>query len=303
MKTTAYTLMGQVRNHPPDPPGDDGGFSLVELVVVIVITGVLAGVIGSFIGGPIQGFFDQARRGRLVDAAQLALLRMGRDLHAALPNSIRVSNGVIEMLLTADGERYRTEPPGAANDVLAFTAADDHFNTFAPLNPPSPLVTPYTLTGSLAIYPLQQTGANPYVSTDGVMTASGTMTVNAVTVNGNVEYQLALPAAHPFPYDSPTRRVFLVSGPVSWLCDGADLVRYDGYTAQAAQPASAAALAALAGATRTVVARDMQACAFTYTAGSLQRNAVAVISVALADAGVATERVRLMRQVHVDNTP
>src|SRR5688572_23243570 len=71
------------------------GFSLVELIVVIVITGIIASVIGSFIAGPIQGFFDQARRAALVDAAQLALLRMGRDLRAALPNSVRIDSGAV----------------------------------------------------------------------------------------------------------------------------------------------------------------------------------------------------------------
>ena len=283
-------------------PSRRAGFSLIELIVVIVISGILAAVIGSFIGGPIQGFFDSARRGRLVDAAQLALMRMGRDLRGALPNSVRVSNGVLEVLLTLDGERYRVEPPGGADDLLDFTASDLKFSTFAPLYPPTPLATPYSRTGSLAIYPLRQPDADPYDATTNVMTASGTISVAASAANAN-EYTVTMPAAHRFPLDSPTHRVFLVSGPVSWLCDGGSLVRYDGYTSQAVQPDSVATLSGLAGATRTVVAKDVQSCQFQYSSGSLQRNAVAVISVVLADASVPTERVRLMRQVHVDNTP
>jgi MSHA biogenesis protein MshO len=282
-------------------PHRGAGFSLIELIVVIVISGILAAVIGSFIGGPIQGFFDQARRGRLVDAAQLALLRMGRDLRGALPNSVRVSNGALELLLTLDGERYRVEPPGGPDDLLDFTASDLKFSTFAPLYPPSPLATPYTVIGSLAIYPLRQADADPYDASTNVMTASGTISIAPSAANPD-EYTVTMPAAHRFPLDSPTHRVFLVSGPVSWLCDAGALVRYDGYAAQAAQPDSVAALSAL-GATRTVVAKDVQACQFQYSAGSLQRNAVAVISVVLADAARPEERVRLMRQVHVDNTP
>lgn len=285
-------------------------------MVVITISGVLAAVIGSFISGPIQGFFDQARRARLVDAAQLALLRMGRDLRGALPNSVRVSNGAIELLLTLDGERYRSEPPGSADDLLDFTAADQSFSTFAPLYPTPPVGTTYPYNvpdspGYLAVYPLRQAGADPYETptvlgagiTGGTMTPRGTFTVSQVTVNANQEYRITMPSPHRFTLDSPTHRVYLVSGPVSWLCDAGSLVRYDGYAAQPAQPDTVAALNGLAGATRTVVARDIQACQFQYTAGSLQRNAVAVLSLVLADANTPTERVRLMRQVHVDNTP
>lgn len=301
---------GKIR---PSERGKAAGFSLVELIVVIVISGVLAGAVATFIAGPIQGFFDQARRGHLVDAAQLALLRMGRDLHAALPNSVRVSGGVIELLLTLDGERYRAEPPGdvSGDDQLNFAAPDGRFNTFAPLSPPTVLTNPYSVTGSLAIYPLNQAGANPYEApvalgagqTRGTMTPSETFSIQTSTVGGNTEYQVSMPASHQFPIESPTRRVFLVQGPVSWLCDGTELVRYDGYATQPAQPASVAALGALAGAVRTVVARDVQACNFQFSDGGLRRNAVAVISVVLATAANPAERVRLIRQVHVDNTP
>ena len=275
-----------------------GGFSLVELIVVIVIAGVLAGAIGTFISGPIQGFFDHARRGKLVDAAQLALLRMGRDLRSALPNSVRVSGGVLELLLTVDGDRYRTEPPGDATglDWLDFTAADQSFATFAALSLPDP-----SAAYSVAIYPLNS--AEAYSVGSGVMTPAGVLGLASVTVGGATEYRVTLPAPHLFPRESPTHRVFVVQGPVSWLCNGGSLVRYDGYVPQAAQPANDSALAALPSAVRTVVIKDVQACNFQYNAGAAQRNAVASISVVLADAATPTERVRLMRQVHVSNAP
>jgi MSHA biogenesis protein MshO len=289
-----------------------GGFSLVELVVVIVITGVIASVVGLFITGPIQGFIDQARRAELVDSAQLALTRMGRDLRASLPNSVRINPGrtALEVLLTLDGDRYRVETPGAADDRLDFTAADGAFNTFAPLSPPAVLPaigTAYRVTGAIAIYPLLQFGANPYL--DDVMTPSGAIDITPVDNSGQTEYRVSLisapggPGMHRFPFDSPTRRVFLVEGPATWLCEPPELLRYDDYDLQAAQVATEAGLDALPGVRKAVIAGNVQSCAFRYEPGTAQRNAVVSLVLALADPAVPDERIRLIRQIHVDNSP
>jgi MSHA biogenesis protein MshO len=275
------------------------------LIVVIVITGIIASVVGLFITGPIQGFLDQSRRAELVDAAQLALTRMGRDLRGALPNSVRVSGAALELLLTLDGDRYRVESPGADADRLDFAANDDAFDTLAPLSPPAPVPpvgTSYRVTGSLAIYPLQQPGADPYVPGDGVMTPPGDLDITPVTNGGVTEYQVSMtsapgaPGTHRFPFDSPTRRVFLVQGPVTYLCSPPQLLRYDGYgvtQAQAVPPAG----------TATVIAGNVQSCAFQYSPGTSQRNAVVSVALAMADPKVPDERIRLIRQIHVGNSP
>jgi MSHA biogenesis protein MshO len=284
------------------------GFSLVELVVVIVITGVIASVVGLFITGPIQGFLDQSRRAELVDAAQLALTRMGRDVRGALPNSVRVSvsGDAIELLLALDGDRYRVESPGTASDRLGFGEADATFNTLAPLSPPATLPgigTPYRVAGALAIYPLQQPGADPYNAADGVMTPVGDIDITPVLNSGQAEYQVSLtsaggtaPGAHRFPFDSPTRRVFLVDGPVTYHCVPPQLLRYDGYAVTAAQVVPPAG-------TPTVIVGNVQSCAFAYVPGTAQRNAVVSLAMALADPSAADERIRLIRQIHVGNTP
>jgi MSHA biogenesis protein MshO len=277
------------------------GFSLVELIVVIVITGVIASVVGLFITGPIQGFLDQSRRAELVDGAQIALTRMGRDLRGALPNSVRINPGAnaIEILLATDGDRYRAEPPGTNADRLDFTIADAEFNTLAPLSPPNPvpaLGVPYVVSGALAIYPLQQSGADPYVAADRVMSPTGNIQVTPVTNAGATEYRVTLPAAHQFPFDSPTRRVFLVSGPVTWLCSPPQLLRYDGYAVTAGQAVPPAG-------TATPIVEDVQSCSFQYAAGTAQRNAVVSVALVLANPNSPNERVRLVRQVHVSNSP
>lgn len=290
--------------------GRRGGFSLVELVVVIAITGVIASVIGVFIAGPVQGFFDQARRARLVDAAQLAMIRIGRDLRAALPNSVRYSGSTVELLLTLDGDRYRSEPPGDADDRLEFNVADGAFNTFRQLGAGQTL--PAGLR--LAVYPLGQGDADPYA--DPVSTPAGqTSVLTPATVSVNVaagtsscctatEYRVTMSPPHRFPHESPTQRVFLVSGPVAYACGGGDLLRYDGYTASPATPPGPPPAAPPAGATAAVIIADLvQSCAFRYDPGTAQRNAVVAVTLELVDPAAPAEVVRLVRQVHVNNAP
>jgi MSHA biogenesis protein MshO len=270
------------------------GFSLVELIVVIVITGIIASVVGLFITGPIQGFLDLSRRAELVDAAQLALTRMGRDVRAALPNSVRISGNALELLLTLDGGRYRVESPGGDDDRLNFSATDAAFNTLAPLQLPGGATFP--VTASVAIYPLQQPGADPYDVTDGVMTAAAAVDVTTVNNNGQAEGRVQLAAAHRFPFDSPTRRVYLVSGPVTYYCNPPQLLRYDGYAVTALQAVPPAG-------TPVVIAGSVRACAFQYDPGTAQRNAVVSIALSLADDSALEERIRLIRQIHVNNAP
>ena len=282
-----------------------GGFSLVELIVVIVITGIIASVVGLFITGPIQGFLDTSRRAELVDGAQLALTRMGRDLRSALPNSVRISGNALELLATTDGDRYRVETSGAdtAADRLQFNAADDSFNTLGALGSDEPAPTAdYDFTGALAIYPLQQAGANPYNAADGVMTPFGDIEVEPVTNGTAAEYRISLtsgspaPGAHRFPFDSPSRRVYAVSGPVTYYCNPPQLLRYSGYAVTAVQAVPPAG-------TPTVIAGNVRACVFGYDPGTAQRNGVVSIALSLADDAALEERVRLIRQIHVNNAP
>ena len=78
-------------------------------------------------------------RASLVDAADLALQRMSREVRLALPNSVRIRSGTstgletcaagggtvcaVEILRTADGGQYRSDFDGTDNDVCA--PADD----------------------------------------------------------------------------------------------------------------------------------------------------------------------------------
>ena len=272
------------------------GFTLIELVVVMMILGVVATLTARFVSLPLQGYIEQARRAELTDNGALALLRMSRDIRAALPNSLRAgSSTALELLVTLDGQRYRAEAPGSADDQLSFTAADSAFNTLGVLGGSAPVT--YT-NHFLAIYPLGQTGAVPY--SDPVMTPSGTtISVSAVASPGPAgtdgEYRIGLSVPHLFPLASPGQRVFLVSGAASYVCAGGELRRHEGYGLRASQPLTAAAI----GNTGVLMAEHVESCNFSYVALDARRSLVRM-EIVLEDRG---ERVRLARQVHVDNTP
>jgi len=81
---------------------NEGGFTLIEMVVVIVLTSIIAAVVAVFIKIPVQGYVDSARRAEMTDIADTALRRVGRDLRLALPNSVRITDAgaTIEILLS-----------------------------------------------------------------------------------------------------------------------------------------------------------------------------------------------------------
>jgi MSHA biogenesis protein MshO len=281
------------------------GYTLIEVVVVIAITALVAGFIGSFIVRPMQIYNDVNLRGELVAAASSALERVAREVRAALPNSVRVAagGGALELLHVADGARYRAAAGGAhsaASDVIDL-AGDGSFNVLGrfqdlgfsygtPLAPGHRLVIYPTGSG---VWSDAASGADP-----GVITPAAT---SLQVLDDGDEDQLVLSAPFRFALGSPQQRVYVVDGPLSYLCDTAagSLTRYAGYPATAVQPTDPAA-APLSSASDALLVDRVSACRFTYTPGTPQRAALVTIELTLSHLG---EQVRLLEQVHVLNVP
>jgi MSHA biogenesis protein MshO len=278
------------------------GFTLVELVITIAVSSVVVSFMAMFIVTPMTIYTSQTRRAALVDAADGALRFIGRDLRAALPNSVRVSASgsvaALELLATADGARYQDSGP-LSNPALALdlTAADGAFATTVPF---TQVALPWTSNAYfLSIYNVGVPGADAYQMANVITPAGTTITISAgATANQNL---VTLSPAFRFAFGSPSQRVFLVSGPVTYLCDtgAATLTRYSGYTIASAQPASAAALNA-AGANAALVANNVAGCQFVLSAGSAQRNGLATLTLQISQSG---ESVQLLHQVEVVNAP
>ncbi|MBS0393473.1 MAG: prepilin-type N-terminal cleavage/methylation domain-containing protein [Proteobacteria bacterium] len=283
-------------------PRRAAGLTLIELVITIAVGSVVVAFMALFIVGPMNAYSAQSRRADLVDEADAALRLMARDLRAALPNSVRVATSgsvtALELLQTIDGARYQGNAP-LANAALAldFTQPDGAFATTVPF---TQLALPWSSSSAyLAIYNVGVPGANAYDMANVITPKGTTITVSAgATANQNL---VTLSPAFQFAWNSPGRRVYLVAGPVTYLCDSAagTLKRYSGYTIASSQPVAAATLAA-AGASVGTVAADVGACQFSFASGTATRNALATLSLSLARSG---EGVGLLHQVQLVNAP
>ena len=282
----------------------DKGFTLVELVVVIVLSSIVVSFMAMFIAGPVQSYTDQARRGELVDLAEGALRRVARDIRRALPNSVRITSAgsviALEMLNTVDGVRYREQPPPNDPDKqLDFAGADGAFNsvgTFTGIAKPFTSISHY-----LSVYNVGVPGANAYELAN-VITPPGTqIDIDADATPG--EDNISMSPPFQFAYGSPGQRVFLLDGPVSYLCDlnNGTLKRYSGYSISVSQSDrdSAGELIA-AGAVDTLVSNQLASCNIAYVPGTSQRAGLVSLQFSVAADG---ETVSLLHQVHVSNVP
>jgi MSHA biogenesis protein MshO len=169
------------------------GFTLIELVVTLVISTIVVAFVSLFISGPVQGFADQARRVRLVDAADAALERIGRDVRRSLPNSVRVTSAAgvtaLEVMSTVDGARYRAQPPGGAAQILDFATADGSLNVLGPF---TQIAKPFSSTSHyLAVYNVGVAGADAYELANVITPAGTTITIAADGATGEDRVTLA----------------------------------------------------------------------------------------------------------------
>ena len=271
------------------------GFTLIEMIIVILIIGILSTVIFMVLRGPMQAYVDVEKRTRLVDIADTALQRMTREIRLALPNSIRVTGGTtVEFLRTLDGGRYRAKPGGAgpavcggpvAKDRLNFAMTGDCFEVMGTLNNFASIVTGTaaqclaSTAECLVIYNTGQTTADAY-NGDNISGISAA-TANSITFVG----------APPFPYRSPRQRFFIVDTPVSYVCSGGEINRYDDYSIGGAVGAG------------DLLVNQVSSCSFSYNPGSATRAGLVTLSITIQDSTLAGSNVTLLQQAHVDNQP
>ncbi len=264
--------------------GRQRGFSLVEAIVVIVITGILFGIVGIFIVKPVQGYYSSTVRAELTDVAANAVTLIGREVHQALPNSVRVdaTNSALEFIPTTDGGRYRSE----GSDRLDFTAVDNSFDVLGP-------AVTVAAGQSIVVYNLGAgiVDSDAYVGNNRRAIASGAGSYN----NLSIVSSSALPASDM----APPYRFHVVSQPVSYVCSGGSLIRYTNYGFLASQSLTP-------GGSASVLATNVTSCRFTYDSSVVAARAglaTVALSISRTPPDGGAETVSLYHAIHVDNLP
>jgi MSHA biogenesis protein MshO len=278
------------------------GVTLIELVIVIVLVAILS-VIAAQLGNPIKGYVDASHRATLADAADTALRRIGRDVHLALPNSVRVdaTGKYLEFGLVRTGGRYRTDVDPAATatcgggaapeeDVLSIGASDSCVKTIGDVaNIGQVAVGDYFVVFNLA-------PGTP--NADFYTTGANKTSIDVAPTDGAGSERITF-APFTFTHESPGRRFFIVEGPVTYACEAGVLRRYWNYTIASSQPTS------FATGSNAMLVNGVTDCSFTYSSAVTSQGAglVTMYIKLSGQVGSGTESVNLYHAVHVNNVP
>jgi len=281
------------------------GFTLVELVTVIVLISAIAGVTAFLIAKPFEGAADMSRRAELTDEAHLALNLMAQDIRTALPNSVRTKTDGdfegVEVVTTRTGGRYRRlRAPDGDGKPLQLNQTDGIFDVLGELPASDEKIVSddndsgdtNCANGSGDCVNVFNTGDDQF----DVYAGANIAKILPASTSDLIDYANGgtTPA---FDAHSPSQRFFVIDDVVSFVCNTTteELQRHAGYGLNDSQQVPPT------GGTSRLMARDVQDCSFTYddTAPST-RSGLVTLDITIARDG---ETVRLLKQVHVLNTP
>ncbi|MES2017251.1 MAG: prepilin-type N-terminal cleavage/methylation domain-containing protein [Pseudomonadota bacterium] len=280
------------------------GFTIMEAIVVIVITGIVGTFVTVFIQLPVRAYLNASARADATDMADNTMRRLTRDLRLALPNSLRVdaSHRYIEYIETKAGLRYLAEDdidtPGSGF-YLSWNTATLKFTVVGGV--PGGRHAPVP-GDSIVVYNLgqDQEPGNAYNCTTlcnraeigSIDNSAGTFTLTSNPFAAQQSAGVALM--------SPGKRFQVVSGPVTYGCDTVSkrLIRYAGYAYAKDQPVPPSG----PGLKQAILAENVPSCDFSYATLASQRSGVVGISLTFTPKDASND-IRLLHQIHVDNTP
>lgn len=267
-----------------------GGFTLIELIVVIVILGIIGVGTANFIGLGANLYVDAVGREQVVSQTRYAMERITREIREALPNSVRVGSvgnvHCIEFVPIQASSTYVNVPvsPEASSDSVQL------------VSPPVAVIDDGQLPPiRIAVYPLS---ANDVYETES--TTGRVFSIKAATsvVGGYTSVALELGNEVLFDADSPTGRYYIVEEAVSYCVNTAtgQMFRYDSYWPSAAQEVPTNDVVGV------LMAENFKtgSIPFTYAGATLLTNAIVQLNFEIERAG---ETVSFYHEVHLVNVP
>jgi len=267
------------------------GFTLVELVVVIVVFGIIAYLGAVLIGNFVGGYVGASRRQELASAGRLAVERMTREIHRALPNSVRVSGAgsQVTFLRVAVGGRYQ-----------AVGAPASRLQTY-PGNPGDETFVAYGLSGldaashQLTVYPLDADAL--YADLGATVSGPRARIQDAGGAVGNGARSIRLASGDDFARQSPQRRIQAVDGVVSFCYVASRDGLYMALNPPGAVPDTSCDQS------DHLLIRPVSRVRFRYREGTQARAGLVRFYLQVRDPGNPGESVDFQQEVHVRNVP
>jgi MSHA biogenesis protein MshO len=270
-------------------PNYAGGFSLIELIIVISLIGILAISLSNLTKNAIYGYIDAKDRNQFSQSAKFVIEKMSRELREALPQSIRVSDDgdtyCVEFMAIANASTYLDLPRNGP--VSSFTAVGYNLSS--------------TTATEMVVMPLNPNSVYSNVASPNNNIASITDLTGADAGKVSVSFNTPYPN---FVRRSPQNRFYILSQPVSFCLQNStgQINRYNNYTATASQSTPPSGNADLMGENFSTTGN-----VFSYQSGTLTRTGLVQIFLRIQNnqrsIGVNEEALTFFQEVHIRNVP
>ncbi len=280
----------------PSRQNKQKAFTLIEMITVIVLLGIIVGILTPFIAKAMQAYTHSKARAELVAKGRLALERLAREVHQAVPNSLSVLSGStgIEFARSRAGGRYVER---FDNFGTEFSRINLRFRKNANLTNLYIVSTDLNyMAGDVLIIantsPADLQAGNTATPISGIVATTATGPGNDGTTNGQI---LSL-TAQQFTVESPGKHFSIVDQTVEVGLNGNNLhwftstglTNYDGVVDWSSSD--------------PLLIDDVSAVTFFYTPGTPQSTGVLRVDLQITDMSTG-ETIRLYREIHVRNTP
>ncbi len=272
------------------------GFTLIEMITVIVLLGIIAGILTPFIAKAMQAYTHSKARAELVAKGRLAMERLTREVHQAIPNSLSVLSGGtgIEFARSRAGGRYVER---FDNFGTEFSRINLRFRKNANLTSLYIVGTSLNyVAGDVLVIantsPTDLQAGNTAASVSGITATTAVGPGNDGTTNGQIlnfsgqQFITESPGKH-FSIADQTIEVGLSVGNLRWFT-ATGLTNYDGAVDWSNSD--------------PLLINGVSAVTFVYAPGTPQSTGVLRVDLQITDTNTG-ETIQLYREIHVRNTP